>query len=352
MNASDYLVIDNLSVNFSSQIILNNLSLKLKAGDIGCLLGSSGCGKTTLLRCIAGFEKPQSGSIILNNRQLVTDHLFVAAEKRGIGMVFQDFALFPHLSVEENIAFGISNLDRISKQLRINEMLELVSLNDTRKRYPHQLSGGQQQRIGLARAMAPKPALLLLDEPFSSLDVELREQLAIDIRDILKKQNMSALMVTHDQQEAFTVADQTGLMYQGKIEQWGSPYDLYHKPINDYVAGFIGKGTILPGVVKDARHITTVLGMLSGQFEIPTECETSGCEVKLLIRPDDVIHDDSSDLQLEIIDRVFKGDEFIYTLKIDEKHQLLCNTPSHHNHEVHSLLGVRMEVKHIIVLKN
>ncbi|MFK5894390.1 MAG: ABC transporter ATP-binding protein [Pseudomonadota bacterium] len=352
MNPSSYLAINNLSVSFSSQAILSDLSMQLAVGEIGCLLGSSGCGKTTLLRCIAGFEKPQSGSILLNDRQLVAKHLFVPPEKRGIGMVFQDFALFPHLNVQDNIAFGLSQLSRVDKYQRVSEMLDLVNLIDINQRYPHQLSGGQQQRVALARALATKPELLLMDEPFSSLDVELREQLAMDVRDILKQQHISAIMVTHDQQEAFTVADKIGLMYQGKIVQWSTPYELYHQPVNDYVAGFIGKGTILPGVVQDATHISTVLGLLSGQFEMPMECETCGCVVKLLIRPDDIIHDDSSNLQLEIIDKVFKGDEFIYTLKIDQQHQLLCHASSHHNHEMHSFLGIKMDVKHIIVLKD
>jgi len=159
-------------------------------------------------------------------------------------------------------------------------------------------------------------------------------------------------MVTHDQQEAFTVADKVGLMSEGKILQWSTPYELYHQPVSDYVARFIGKGTILPGIVKDRQNISTVLGNLNGQFEMPTECTTTGCQVKLLIRPDDVIHDDNSDLQLEIINKAFKGDEFIYTLKIDEKHQLLCKAPSHHNHQINSYLGISMDVKHIIVLKH
>lgn len=351
MTSSYYLTVNNLSINFSNQTILNDLNMKLESGEIGCLLGSSGCGKTTLLRTIAGFEKPHVGSIKLNNRLLVADKIFVPPEKRGIGMVFQDFALFPHLNVEDNISFGLSSLSRADKRQRVKEMLELVDLNNIQKRYPHQLSGGQQQRVALARALAPEPELLLLDEPFSSLDVELREQLAVDIRDILKQQHISAIMVTHDQQEAFTVADKVGLMSQGKIIQWSTPYELYHQPVNDTVARFIGKGTILPGVVKDSQNISTVLGNLSGQFEMPTECAMSGCRVKLLIRPDDVIHDDKSDLQLEIIHKAFKGDEFIYTLKINEQNSLLCKAPSHHNHKLHSFLGIRMDVQHIIVFR-
>ncbi len=347
-----YLSINNISISYSNDVILENLSMQLLEGEIGCLLGSSGCGKTTLLRCIAGFESPEVGDIFLNNKQLSSSEHFIPAEKRGIGLVFQDFALFPHLSIEDNIGFGLSSLKSSEKKQRITEMLKLVNLEETRKRYPHQLSGGQQQRIALARAIAPKPNLLLMDEPFSSLDIELREQLALEIRDILKQQGISAILVTHDQSEAFMLADKIGLMHQGNIVQWSNPYDLYHKPINDYVAGFIGKGSILPGTIIDNKNIDTSLGRLTGLFNIPEICKVKGCPVKLLIRPDDVIHDDNSNIQLEIINKLFKGDEFIYTLKIDESHQLICNAPSHHNHKLHSFLGIRMEVEHIIVLKD
>ncbi|MBF0263739.1 MAG: ABC transporter ATP-binding protein [Gammaproteobacteria bacterium] len=384
-----YLSVNGVSMAYADLKILDNLSMKLKKGEIGCLLGSSGCGKTTLLRSIAGFEKPQQGTISLNDQTLISDGQFIPPEKRGIGLVFQDFALFPHLTIEANISFGLSSLNRSERKQRVNEMLQLIGLEETRQRYPHQLSGGQQQRIALARALAPKPQLLLLDEPFSSLDVELREQLAIDIRNILKQLHISAIMVTHDQNEAFMVADKIGLMRNGQIVQWSTPYDLYHKPQNDYVAGFVGKGSIIPGIIIDDGTVETVLGTLKGHFDMPPYCKTEacheymdnidsydkhigegirtiesaidfsipepckkkGCEVSLLIRPDDVIHDDDSSLALEITSKVFKGDEFLYQLKIDDEHHLLCNVPSHHNHALNSKLGIKMDVEHIILLK-
>lgn len=377
--SNSFLSIRNVSIHYGSDTVLKNLDLDLVKGEIGCLLGSSGCGKTTLLRSIAGFERPQQGSITLNNHKLVDEKHFIEPENRGIGLVFQDFALFPHLTVEGNIAFGLNQLSRADRQQRVREILQLINLSHTRKRYPHQLSGGQQQRIALARALAPEPELLLLDEPFSSLDVELREQLAVDIRAILKKQKISAILVTHDQQEAFMVADKIGLMHQGEIIQWSTPYDLYHKPVNNYAAGFIGKGSILPGKIIDNTHIQTPLGILSGDFDIPSICQCSdcnewmsvndshtnqsgnkkpaahlqkGCHVGLLIRPDDIVHDDNSDLKLPIVNRVFKGNEFIYTLKIDDQHQLLCTSSSHHNHQIGDQLRIKMEVKHIVLLKD
>jgi len=352
MMSENYLLsVKQLHISFATTTIIKNLDMDLKKGEIGCLLGASGCGKTTLLRVIAGFEKAQQGSVLLNGNLLSAAQHFVEPEKRGIGMVFQDFALFPHLNIEKNIAFGLDKLSSSEKQQRVTEMLELVGLSDLSQRYPHQLSGGQQQRIALARALAPQPQLLLLDEPFSSLDIELREQLAIDLREIIKKQHITALMVTHDQQEAFAVADRVGLMHQGEIVQWSSAYDLYHKPVNDYVAGFIGKGTIIPGIMKKNNRIETALGVISSSGEnIPTYCTSEGCRVNLLIRPDDVIHDDASDTCLEIIGKVFRGSEFFYTLKVDEQHQLLCSAPSHHNHALNSFIGVRLDVEHLIVL--
>jgi len=351
MSENYLLSVKQLHISFGQQIIINQLDMGLQKGEIGCLLGASGCGKTTLLRVIAGFEKTQQGSVQLGGTLLNAGNHFVEPEKRGIGMVFQDFALFPHLTIEKNVAFGLDDFNAKDKQQRIREMLNLVGLANMRNRYPHQLSGGQQQRVALARALAPQPKLLLLDEPFSSLDVELREQLAIDLREILKKQHITALMVTHDQQEAFAVADQVGLMHQGEIVQWSSPYDLYHRPKTDYVAGFIGKGTIVPGIMKSQHRIKTALGIIhSTEENVPSYCTQEGCAVNLLIRPDDVIHDDDSETQLEIIGKVFRGSEFFYTLKVDEHHELLCSAPSHHNHELHSFIGIRLDVEHLIVL--
>lgn len=351
MSESHLLTVKQLHIQFADHIVIKNLDMVLQRGEIGCLLGASGCGKTTLLRVIAGFEQAQQGLVQLNGTVLSSNSHSVVPEKRGIGMVFQDFALFPHLTIEKNIAFGLDQLTPAEKQQRVSKMLELVGLSDMLKRYPHQMSGGQQQRVALARALAPQPKLLLLDEPFSSLDVELREQLAVDLRNILKKQQITALMVTHDQQEAFAVADQVGLMHQGEIVQWSSPYELYHKPVNDYVAGFIGKGSILPGTMKSNHQIETVLGTIDGEADnIPSYCAREGCRVNLLIRPDDVLHDDDSETQLEIIGKVFRGSEFFYTLRIDEHHELLCSAPSHHNHELHSYIGIRLVVEHLIVL--
>ena len=220
------LSLTDLSCGYADQPIVQQLNLHLNSGDIGCLLGPSGCGKTTTLRAIAGFEPILKGSITLAGEVISRPKFTLAPEKRRIGMVFQDYALFPHLSVEKNIAFGIRkhpDAERITQ-----ELLELVKLGGLGKRYPHELSGGQQQRVALARALAPEPRLLLLDEPFSNLDGELRRRLSQEVRDILKHRGTSAILVTHDQEEAFAMSDSIGVFNKCRLEQWDSPFNLYH----------------------------------------------------------------------------------------------------------------------------
>ncbi|MDO8789122.1 MAG: ABC transporter ATP-binding protein, partial [Sulfuritalea sp.] len=218
--------VDHVSHAYGQQAVVRDLSFDLAQGEIACLLGSSGCGKTTMLRLIAGFEMPSAGSIRLNGVTIASEKTQVPAEARRIGMVFQDYALFPHLSIADNIGFGLGKESAPARRRRIDEMLELIGLAQHGERYPHELSGGQQQRVALARALAPQPHLLLLDEPFSNLDVELRERLSLEVRDILKRAGMAAILVTHDQNEAFAVSDMVGIMREGRIEQWDTPYNL------------------------------------------------------------------------------------------------------------------------------
>ena len=219
--------------------VVDDLSLSLCTGDIGCLLGASGCGKTTVLRAIAGFEPVRQGSIALDDTLLssATEHL--APERRRVGMMFQDYALFPHLTVAGNVGFGLRRKASAARTQRVAEMLELVGLAASADNYPHELSGGQQQRVALARALAPAPDLLLLDEPFSNLDIDTRERLAFEVRDILKQTGHTALLVTHNQAEAFAIADRIGVMQAGKLAQWDTPYNVHHHPASPMVAEFI-----------------------------------------------------------------------------------------------------------------
>jgi iron(III) transport system ATP-binding protein len=221
------------------RVVVDDLSLDLAAGHIGCLLGASGCGKTTVLRAIAGFEPVLAGRILLDGAELSSPSQNVAPERRRVGMMFQDYALFPHLNVHDNVGFGLRRLPRAERLRRVQQMLETVGLAQAGDSFPHELSGGQQQRIALARALAPAPDLLLLDEPFSNLDADARERLAFEVRDILKHTGHTALLVTHDQSEAFAIADRIGVMAEGSIAQWDTPYNLHHHPANGFVADFI-----------------------------------------------------------------------------------------------------------------
>lgn len=317
-------------------------------GVIGCLLGPSGCGKTTVLRCIAGFEQVSGGTIRLDGKVVSDPHTHMPTEQRRVGMVFQDYALFPHLSVADNIAFGLRGDRAEQRHSRVSELLAMVDLAGEGGKFPHQLSGGQQQRVALARALAPRPRLLLLDEPFSNLDVDLRERLASDVRSILKAEGTTAILVTHDQHEAFAMADEVGIMHNGHIQQWDTPYNLYHKPSNRFVADFIGQGAFLPGEVLDAGHIRIELGVLSSTALAEEVGQCLNCRVSVLLRPDDVTHDDASGLKAEVVAKAFRGAEFLYTLKLPSGAQVLSLVPSHHNHAIGEQIGIRLDVDHVV----
>jgi iron(III) transport system ATP-binding protein len=340
-----WLELQDVVRSFGARRAVDGLSMRLPKGSIGCLLGPSGCGKTTALRCIAGFEPVDAGSIKAHGRLLSSPQFQAPPDSRGIGMVFQDYALFPHLTVLENVAFGLHRLERVHRLRRAQDILETVGLTEHRAQYPHQLSGGQQQRVALARALAPEPAIVLLDEPFSSLDVELRERLGVEIRAVLKTLNATALLVTHDQQEAFAVADVVGVMRAGRLEQWDAPYELYHRPATRFVADFIGQGVFVPGEVVAPGAVQTEVGLMraNGKGEWRT-----GRRVDLLLRPDDVIHDDASELRAEVCQRAFRGAEFLYTLKLPSGRQLLSLVPSHHDHAVGERIGIRIEPDHVV----
>lgn len=219
--------------------VVRDLSLRLEHGHIGCLLGASGCGKTTILRAIAGFEPVRAGHIALDDKVLSSASVQCPPERRGVGMMFQDYALFPHLSVAQNVGFGLRRSTAAARRERVMSLLSLVGLAASANNYPHELSGGQQQRVALARALAPSPDLLLLDEPFSNLDVDTRERLAFEVRDILKQTGHTAILVTHNQAEAFAIADRIGVMHEGIIQQWDTPYNLHHHPADGFVSDFI-----------------------------------------------------------------------------------------------------------------
>jgi iron(III) transport system ATP-binding protein len=325
--------------------VMRGFSLSLDDGEIGCLLGPSGCGKTTVLRCIAGLEAIGGGEIRLNS-QVVSRPGFVAPpEKRRVGVVFQDFALFPHLTVAANVGFGLRGISTRDRDERVAELLAAVGMADAGGKFSHELSGGQMQRIALARALAPRPQLLLLDEPFSNLDVELRERLSIEVRSILKSMGTTALLVTHDQHEAFAMADNVGVMHDGAIEQWDTAYNLYHRPSTRFVADFVGEGVLLQATADVSDRIDTVLGSLR---------HCPGCEIRpgqpisLLLRPDDVVHDDASVLKAQVVKKTFRGAEFLYTLRLADGNVVLSLVPSHHNHAIGEQIGIKLDVDHVV----
>ncbi len=327
--------------------VVKGVSFSLKPGEIGCLLGPSGCGKTTLLRAIAGFEPVQAGNITLHGQRVSAPGFQVPPESRRVGMVFQDFALFPHLTIGDNIAFGLRDLPAQERKLRVDELLQLVDMDGLRDSYPHQISGGQQQRVALIRAIAPRPDLLLLDEPFSSLDVELREQLAREVREVLKQDGITAILVTHDQMEAFAMADVIGVMNQGRLAQWDSAYNLYHEPENRFVADFIGQGVFLQGSVMGENLSQTPFGVIHGITH--GDCCDEGQAVQILLRPDDVVHDDDSEMQAEVVAKAFRGAEYLYTLRLPTGEEILCLVQSHHNHAVGEQIGIRLDVQHLVM---
>lgn len=339
------LELDAIEVGYDGRRIVGELSLAIEPGEIACLLGPSGSGKTTVLRAIAGFEPLRAGRIRGDGQILSEPGRAVPPEQRGIGLVFQDFALLPHLTCADNIAFGLFRLPAAERQRRVAELLEVVGLAASAKRYPHELSGGMQQRVALARALAPQPRLLLLDEPFSSLDPDLREKLSLDVRRILKAQGSTALLVTHSQTEAFAMADRVGVLSDGALRQWASAYELYHRPSSREVANFVGERIWLRGEIQPDGRVATTLALLQPRNGgLP-----AGSRVDVLLRPDDVIHDDASPLQARVIDRTFRGSDFLYTLALDDGTRLLSLVPSHHDHAVGQQIGIRLELEHVVV---
>lgn len=349
---STTLHIDRVSCGYAATTVLEQISFTLAAGQVGCLLGPSGCGKTTLLRAIAGLEPVRHGEIRLGEQLLSAPDYQLAAQQRGIGLVFQDFALFPHLSVADNIAFGLFDQAKNQQRQRVADMLTMVGLEGYAQVMPHQLSGGQQQRVALARALAPRPRLLLLDEPFSSLDVSLRQQLGQEVRRILKTSATTALLVTHDQQEAFILADEVGVMMRGSLLQWAPPYQLYHQPATPQVADFIGEQVWLQGEVQPDGCVLTELGRLCTQSACVTAAAGSAGElVDVLIRPDDVVHQDDAPLRAVVVNKQFRGAEFLYQLQLPSGQLLLALVPSHHDHQLGEAIGIVLAADHVVTFR-
>jgi iron(III) transport system ATP-binding protein len=305
----------SLVKRFGDVVAVDDVTLELRSGEFLGVLGPSGCGKTTLLRLVAGFERPDAGGIEIDGRVVAGPRRHVPPEGRRIGMVFQESALFPHLDVAGNIGFG---LPRRGRETRVAELVALVGLAGLQQRMPHELSGGQQQRVALARALAPDPALILFDEPFSSLDATLRAQLRGEVRDILRAAGATTLFVTHDQSEALEISDRVAVMRAGRIEQISTPDELYLRPVNRFVAGFVGEANLLPGEVRDGEVQTLV-----GRFRAGTDALADGARAEVLLRPEQLhmlpVEKLSSpprpEAVLTIVRRVFHGSEVHHVLR-------------------------------------
>jgi iron(III) transport system ATP-binding protein len=314
--------LENITKQFTKTTIpaVEKVTLTLPEGDLLGLLGPSGCGKTTLLRLIAGFEEPQVGIIKISDRIVAGDGNWIAPEQRDIGMVFQDYALFPHLTVAKNVAFGLHkrHKSRFHPQKRTAEVIALVGLQGLENRYPHQLSGGQQQRVALARAIAPQPALVLLDEPLSNLDVQVRLRLRQEIRDILKNTGTSAVFVTHDQEEALSISDWVAVMNQGRLEQFDTPEALYKEPQSRFVAEFVTQANFLAAQRQGDFWQTEV-----GCFPAHTQGFERG---EVMIRQEDLILKPDQQATVVICDRQFLGREHCYCLLTPSGQKLLART--------------------------
>jgi iron(III) transport system ATP-binding protein len=333
------------------QSAVDDVSFGLRAGDIGVLIGPSGCGKTTLLRAVAGLERASAGEVRIAAELVEGERVHIPAEDRRVGMVFQDYALFPHIDVGRNVAFGIHRMAKAERGKRVAEVLALVGLDGIERRFPHELSGGQQQRVALARALAPNPRLLLLDEPFSNLDVDLRERLAHEIRGILKAAHATALFVTHDQLEAFAIGDVIGVMHEGRLHQWDDAYTLYHRPATRFVADFIGHGVFAPATLREVDNqvvVQTALGELTDMAECPLPCAFTAGQCDVLLRADDIVHDDGAPVKAEIMRKAFRGSEFLYTLRLAGGQIVLAHVPSHHDHKIGEWIGIRADVDHVV----
>lgn len=319
------LALKKISHAFDSTLVVKDVNLTVESGEVICLLGPSASGKTTILRIIAGLETLQQGKMIINNQTVVSRNHAIPPEQRGVGMVFQDYALFPHLSVFDNVRFGLNKLSKKERKIRTDEILDQVGLQGLGDRFPHQLSGGQQQRVALARALAPHPVLLLLDEPFSNLDADMRVKVRDEVYSILKKIGITAILVTHDQDEAFAMADRIAVLNHGRIEQVGTPEEIYHKPETRFVADFVGETDFVLGKIVSGG-IETELGLFSNPFL--RACGEMGDNVEVMIRPDDIEIKPDEKGNCTIIHRRFKGSENIYTLRFPSGHIVKAAKPS------------------------
>ena len=344
------LEIESVRYCIDSKVILDDLNFSLAEHHIGCLLGKSGCGKTSLLRCIAGLEHISAGKIKLNNKCVSSPHHHLPAEERGVGVVFQDYALFPHLSVAKNITYGMTKASKTEKNICVCDLLQVLDLKDCEYRYPHELSGGEQQRVAIARALAPRPQLLLLDEPFANLDLQLRENLKSTLFNVFTRYRISTIFVTHNQEEAFDIADRIGVLANGKILQWGSAQDLYLCPQNINIVKFIGMCSSLPLSFNKEGLLQCELGKIESKAVNTEKIKQNNVDkYQLYVRPDDIVSDTSSEIKADVMNVSFRGTHWLYKLKLQSK-TMLNYFSTGEKLNVGDKLGIRLKPRHSLLI--
>ncbi|MDT1060960.1 ABC transporter ATP-binding protein [Paracoccus sp. CPCC 101403] len=331
------LELERLTRRFGARTVLSEISLSVAQGRITCLLGESGCGKSTLLRLIAGVDRPDDGRILQGAHEVAGPGRFVEPESRKIGFMFQDYALFPHLSVADNLAFGLRDLPKSQRASRVSEVVERIGIGHLTARFPHSLSGGEQQRVALARALAPKPDVLLMDEPFSNLDQGLRERVRRETVETLRKIGATAIIVTHDPQEALAVGDFIVLMRAGRIEQLGSPFEIYDRPNSPYAAEFMGPCNRVTGI-WNSGHLETPIGRFPGALDLPDGTLALAC-----IRPQALsLGPDGDGISARVLSKTFMGDSEQIEIMV---HPLGETLRMHSHVRIPSAVGERVSLR-------
>ena len=345
MTGKPLITLDHVSLTYpgATAPAITDISFSVSEGDLVAILGPSGCGKTTVLRVIAGFERPDCGQVVIAGKSVASSNTWIEAEHRGVGMVFQDYALFPHLTVLQNVAFGLHGSTPDALQEKMGDVLTLVGLEGFESHYPGALSGGQQQRVALARALAPQPAVLLLDEPFSSLDPDMTERMREELLEILERTGSTSILVTHDHEDALDMADNVAVLNAGRLEQFDTPDEIYHTPTTAFVADFVGQADFVPGQVTDGKIVTEV-----GTFENVAQCKDQ-TQVVVMIRPDDVRIKPCKTALARVFRRHFRGSENLYRILLPSGQLLYSSESSTVIYPVGANVEVHVETIHTVV---
>ena len=348
--ADNFFEIENVSFAAGGKNKVNNVSLNIEnEGEIVCLLGPSGIGKTTILRTIAGLERINKGKINLKGKTISSENIHIEPENRNIALSFQENSLFPHYNIEKNINLG-SDRVKNEKKIETKEIINFLNLNKILNKFPHEISAGEAQRASLARSLVSQPDLLMLDEPLSNVDQSFKEEIQVELKQILTNSKITTIIVTHDSYEAFYLGSKCGIILDGELKQYDDPYNVYHLPNSVEVVNFLNRGILIPAEVTSPKSLENEdLGTITGNFARPFPI---GSKVKLLIQPEDLQHDDASNLKLEVVDRKFRGSNFIYTLKTLSNKLIPVFVHSHHihQHEVDEKFGIKrpIHIDHIV----